>query len=57
MIIIPKTLRREKIYQLLKKLLAQGVPIHGVGLQGHWSIYEPSYQALEESIRNFPLWD
>lgn len=45
--------KREKIYQLLKKLLAQGVPIHGVGLQGHWSIYEPSYQALEESIKKF----
>ncbi|MDI9866785.1 endo-1,4-beta-xylanase [Flectobacillus sp. DC10W] len=45
--------KREKIYQLLKGLLAKGVPIHGVGLQGHWSIYEPSYQALEESIKKF----
>lgn len=42
--------KRERIYQLLKKLKAKGVPINGVGLQGHWSIYEPSAAELEESI-------
>ena len=42
--------KRERIYQLLKKLKAKGVPITGVGLQGHWSIYEPSAAELEESI-------
>lgn len=45
--------KRERIYQLLKKLKAKNVPIHGVGLQGHWSVYEPSRAALEESIRRF----
>ncbi|WP_080241373.1 endo-1,4-beta-xylanase [Spirosoma rigui] len=45
--------KRERIYQLVKKLKANGVPIHGVGLQGHWSIYEPTKQELEESINRF----
>lgn len=27
--------KREKVYQLLKRLKQSGVPIHGVGMQGH----------------------
>lgn len=45
--------KRVRIYQLLKKLKDKGVPIHGVGLQGHWSIYEPTAAELEESITLF----
>ena len=30
--------KREKIYRLLKSLIEKGVPIHGVGLQGHYNI-------------------
>lgn len=45
--------KREKIYQLVKKLKDSNVPIHGVGLQGHWSVYEPSQAALEKSIEQF----
>lgn len=45
--------KRDRIYQLVKKLKAKGVPINGVGLQGHWSIYEPTAQELEESINRF----
>nr|ARK13608.1 1,4-beta-xylanase [Fibrella sp. ES10-3-2-2] len=45
--------KRDKIYQLLKKLKDKGVPINGVGLQGHWSIYEPTMQEMEESIMRF----
>lgn len=45
--------KRENIYQLVKKLKEAGVPIHGVGLQGHWSIYEPTAAELEESITKF----
>jgi len=46
-------LKREKIYKMLKGLLAKGVPIHGVGLQGHWSINNPSRSELEKSIALF----
>jgi endo-1,4-beta-xylanase len=45
--------KRERIFQLLKKLKEKNVPVHGVGLQGHWSIYEPSAADLEKSIRQF----
>ena len=45
--------KREKIYQLVKNLKEAGVPIDGVGIQGHWSIYEPSEQTLRESIEGF----
>ncbi|MCX2492720.1 endo-1,4-beta-xylanase [Pedobacter sp. PF22-3] len=46
-------LKREKIYRMLKSLLAKGVPIHGIGLQGHWSISNPSRSELEKSIALF----
>jgi endo-1,4-beta-xylanase len=46
-------LKRDKIYRMLKGLLAKGVPIHGVGLQGHWSINNPSRSELEKSIALF----
>lgn len=45
--------KRDRIYQLVKKLKAKGVPVHGVGLQGHWSVYEPTAAELDESINKF----
>lgn len=45
--------KRERIYQLVKGLKEKGVPIHGVGLQGHWSLYEPTKEELETSITKF----
>jgi len=35
--------KREKTYELLKKMLDQGVPIHGVGIQAHWNIESPKH--------------
>lgn len=45
--------KREKIYRMLKKMLDAKVPIHGVGLQGHWSINNPPKEELEKSIQLF----
>lgn len=45
--------KRDRIYQIVKDLVKKGVPIHGVGLQGHWSIYEPAAGELETSIERF----
>ncbi len=45
--------KRERVYQLLKKLIEKKVPIHGVGLQGHWSIFEPSETELRDAIKQF----
>lgn len=43
----------QKIYTMLKELIAKGVPINGVGLQAHWSINNPSREELEKSIQMF----
>lgn len=49
-----KPAKRDHIYAMLKGLLAKGVPIHGVGIQGHWSIYDDLTAAgLSESIGRF----
>lgn len=45
-----RPVKRDKIYKLLKSLIAQKVPIHGVGLQAHWSIFEPSEEELKTAI-------
>lgn len=45
--------KREKIFEMIKKLKANGVPIHGVGLQGHWSISHPPREEIEKSIEMF----
>jgi endo-1,4-beta-xylanase len=45
--------KREKIIRLARSLKDAGVPIHGIGLQGHWAINEPSEQELDHTFRDF----
>jgi len=45
--------KRERVYRLLKKLVDAKVPINAVGLQAHWSIYEPTSADLIETIKKF----
>jgi endo-1,4-beta-xylanase len=45
--------KRERIFKLLQNLTRQGVPVNAVGLQGHWSLFEPSKKELEETIQRF----
>ncbi|TZF85607.1 endo-1,4-beta-xylanase (plasmid) [Pedobacter sp. BS3] len=45
--------KRERVYRLLKQLVDQGVPITGVGLQAHWSIFEPSAGELQTAIEKY----
>lgn len=45
--------KREKMHRLVKSLKDAGIPIHGMGLQGHWAVNEPSQQQLEETLRRF----
>jgi len=45
--------KRERVYKLLKKLVDAKVPINGVGIQAHWSIYEPSPNELIATIKKF----
>lgn len=46
--VIPE--KREKIYKLLKTLKEHDVPIHGMGMQGHWNIYWPNENEIRKSI-------
>jgi endo-1,4-beta-xylanase len=45
--------KRDRIYTLLKKIVDANVPIHGVGLQGHWSIFEPTETELRSTLDKF----
>ncbi|MBX2893802.1 MAG: endo-1,4-beta-xylanase [Cyclobacteriaceae bacterium] len=45
--------KRKKIIQLVEELKAAGVPIHGVGLQAHWSMYEPTRARLDSTLTEF----
>jgi endo-1,4-beta-xylanase len=45
--------KREKIIRLVTELTKAGVPIHGVGLQGHWAINEPSREQLDSTLTQF----
>lgn len=45
--------KREKIYKLVKGLKDSGVPIGGIGLQGHWAINEPPRPQLDSTIKKF----
>jgi endo-1,4-beta-xylanase len=45
--------KRERVYKLLKQLVDAKVPITGIGIQAHWSIYEPPAHELITTIRRF----
>ena len=45
--------KRDRIYTMLRKLLDEGVPLHAVGLQGHWNINEPTEQNLRDAIDKY----
>jgi endo-1,4-beta-xylanase len=45
--------KREKIFRLVKGLKDAGVPIHGIGLQAHWAVNEPSHGQLDSTLKRF----
>jgi GH35 family endo-1,4-beta-xylanase len=45
--------KREKIFRLVKGLKDAGIPIHGLGLQGHWAVNEPSEGQLDSTLNRF----
>ena len=50
---IERGYKRPKALRLLRSLLAQKVPIHAVGIQGHWRLDNPDLAEVEESIKQF----
>jgi endo-1,4-beta-xylanase len=47
------TRKTNDMYELVKRLLTKGVPIDGVGLQMHNSMYGPSANQIKECIEKF----
>lgn len=45
--------KRAKIIKLVKSLQDAGIPIHGIGLQGHWAINEPTRGQLDSTLSEF----
>ncbi len=45
--------KHESSVVLLKRLIKDGVPIHGVGIQGHWSTARIPYEALDKAIDDY----
>jgi endo-1,4-beta-xylanase len=45
--------KSEKIFKLVRKLREANVPIHAIGIQGHWSIFSPTENELRETLVNF----
>ncbi len=44
--------KREKCYQLVKGMLERGIPIHGIGMQGHYNV-NMDYNTVDESLTRF----
>jgi len=45
--------KMNKIYNMLKGLLEDGVPVHGIGIQGHWDISSPSVIDIMQAIEKY----
>ena len=45
--------KRERIYNMVKKMKDAGVPIDGIGMQGHYNIYFPDEEMLDKAISRF----
>lgn len=46
-------IKRQRIYNLVKKMKAEGVPIDGIGMQCHYNIYGPSAEEVDKTIKMF----
>ena len=45
--------KHESSVVLLKRLLKEGAPVHGVGIQGHWSTGRIPYDDLDKAISDY----
>ncbi len=42
--------KSDRIYEMVKSMKADGVPIDGIGMQGHYNVYGPSEEAIEAAV-------
>ena len=45
--------KRSKIIHLVTRLQNAGIPIHGIGLQAHWAVSEPTREQLDSTLSQF----
>ncbi len=45
--------KRDRIYNMVKKMQEAGVPITGIGMQGHYNSYGPDEAQVEEAIKKY----
>jgi len=45
--------KRDRIYNMVKEMKAAGVPIDGIGMQGHYNIYGPSEEDMEAALQKY----
>ncbi|AFC28295.1 XynB [Paenibacillus mucilaginosus 3016] len=49
--------KRDRIHRLLKSLKEQGTPVHGMGMQGHWSLQRPSADEIRAAVELYASLD
>ena len=42
--------KSQRIYNMVKKMQDAGVPIHGIGMQGHYNIYGPTEKEVDDAL-------
>lgn len=45
--------KRDRIFNMVKKMKDAGVPIDGIGMQGHYNIYSPAISDVEAAIEKY----
>lgn len=45
--------KRDRIYNMVKKMQDAGVPITGIGMQGHYNIYGPSEEDVDAALTKY----
>jgi len=50
---IERPAKREKALRLIRELKSKGVPMDGIGIQGHWELDKIPYQDIEDAIIAF----
>src|SRR5688572_11164208 len=45
--------KHESSMILLRRLIKEGAPVHGVGIQGHWSTNRVPYDAIDRAIADY----
>ena len=45
--------KAQRIFELLQRMKAAGVPVHGLGMQGHYNIYSPTEQEIDNAISKY----